>query len=151
MCVSAKPWWWKPLWISILLSTIALGVVDYFLFHSPLERVAGELVLTFLMIGFAYYIRIKPSRKVNRGVYIGLGFSPIGFGLWLLYVYSGISRFLTTLGPWGSLASMLLFPTPYIMGAFIGDWIGKRRNYRLPLSLGDEPTRPRERSTEEVR
>jgi len=144
MCLSAKPWWWKPLWISTLLSTIALGVVNYLLFHSPLERVAGGLAITFLMIGFAYYIRIKPSRKVNRGVYILLGFSPIGFCLWLLYAFSGIGRFLTTLGPWGSLVSMLLFPIPYIIGAFIGDWIGKRRNYRLPLSLGDTPTQAKE-------
>ena len=108
------------------------------------ERVAGGLAITFLMIGFAYYIRIKPSRKVNRGVYILLGFSPIEFCLWLLYAFSGIGRFLTTLGPWGSLVSMLLFPIPYIIGAFIGDWIGKRRNYRLPLSLGDTPTRAKE-------
>jgi hypothetical protein len=144
MCLSAKPWWWKPLWIATLLSTIALGVVNYLLFHSPLERVAGGLAITFLMIGFAYYIRIKPSRKVNRGVYILLGFSPIGFCLWLLYAFSGIGRFLTTLGPWGSLVSMLLFPIPYIIGAFIGDWIGKRRNYRLPLSLGDTPTQAKE-------
>jgi len=144
MSVSDKPWWWKPLWIYLLLSTIALGVVNYFLFHIPLERVAGGLALTFLMIGFAYYIRIRPSRKVNRGVYIFLGFSPIGFGLWLLYVYSGISGFLTTLGPLGALVSMLLFPIPYIIGMFIGDWIGKRRNYRLPLSLGEEIMRARE-------
>jgi len=39
---------------------------------------------------------------------------------------------------------MLLFPIPYIIGMFIGDWIGKRRNYRLPLSLGEETMRARE-------
>jgi hypothetical protein len=134
--VSAKPWWWNPLWVTTLLSTGAVGVASYFLFHVPIGRVAGGLAMTLVMIGVSYYIRIKPSRKVNRGVYILLGFSPIGFGLWLLYVFSGIGRFLTTLGPWGSLASMLLFPIPFIIGVFIGDWIGKQRNYRLPLSLG---------------
>ncbi|MCW3990268.1 MAG: hypothetical protein NWE88_09360 [Candidatus Bathyarchaeota archaeon] len=97
---------------------------------------AGALAITLLAIGFAYYIRIKPSRRVNRGLYIFLGFSPIGFCLWLLYAFSGIGLFLTTLGPLGSLTSMLFFPIPFIMGVFIGDWIGKRRNYRLPLSLG---------------
>jgi len=134
--VSAKPWWWKPLWVTTMLSTGAVGVASYFLFHIPLERVAGALAITLLAIGFAYYIRIKPSRKVNRGLYIFLGFSPIGFCLWLLYAFSGIGLFLTTLGPLGSLTSMLLFPIPFIIGVFIGDWIGKRRNYRLPLSLG---------------
>ena len=136
--MSAKPWWWKLLWVTTLLSTGAVGVASYFLFHIPLERGAGALAITLLAIGFAYYIRIKPSRKVNRGLYIFLGFSPIGFCLWLLYVYSGISGFLTTLGPLGALTSMLFFPIPYIVGAFIGDWIGKRRNYRLPLSLREE-------------
>jgi len=81
---------------------------------------------------------------MNRGLYILLGFSSIGFCLFLLYIFSGIGRFLNTLGPWGSLASMLLFPIPFIIGVFIGDWIGKRRNYRLPLGLGEETMRARE-------
>ena len=142
--MSVKHWWWKPLWVATLLLTIAVGVVDYFLFHVPIGKVAGALAITLLSIGFAYYIRIKPSIKVNRGVYILLGFSPIGFCLWLLYVYSGISGFLTTLGPLGALTSMLLFPIPYIIGMFIGDWIGKRRNYRLLLSLGEETMHAKE-------
>ena len=143
MCVSAKPWWWKPLWVTTLLLTGAVGVASYFLFHVPIGRVAGGLAMTLVMIGVSYYIRIKPSRKVNRGVYILLGFSPIGFCLFLLYVFS-VGRFLNTFGPWGHLASMLLFPIPFIVGVFIGDWIGKRRNYRLPLSLGEETMHARE-------
>ena len=142
--MSAKPWWWKLLWVTTLILTIAVGAASYFLFHVPIGRVAGALAITLLAIGFAYYIRIKPSRKVNRGLYILLGFSPIGFCLWLLYAFSGIGLFLTTLGPLGSLASMLLFPIPFIIGVFIGDWIGKRRNYRLPLSLGEETRHVRE-------
>jgi hypothetical protein len=116
-----KPWWWKPIWIAILLSTTALYVVNFLLFHFPLERVVGGLVLTFIMISSAYYIRIKPSKRVSRGLYILLGFSPIGFSLWLVYAFSGVGRFLTILGPLGSLASMLLFPVPYVIGVFIGD------------------------------
>jgi len=131
----SRPRWWKLLWIAVVLMTLASGVAGYFLFQVRLERLIGGIVLTLLMIGFAYYIRVRPSMKVNRAIYILLGISPIGFSLWILYAVSGIGRFLTTLGPWGSLASMLLFPIPYIIGAFIGDWIGKRRNYRLPLSF----------------
>jgi ABC-type uncharacterized transport system permease subunit len=62
----SKPRWWKPLWMAVLLTTIASGVVGYFLLHVPLERTVGGVALTFLMVGFTYYIRIRPSRKVNK-------------------------------------------------------------------------------------
>ena len=149
----SKPWWWKPLWISILLSTIALGVVDYFLFHIPLERVAGALAITLLAIGCSYYIRIRPSRRVNRVLYISLGacitFLAVLFGNASVFLVTGLPPIPTYLGPWLSFI-VVMIASP-IAGAFIGDRIGKRRNYRLPLSLGDKPTRPRERSAEGVR
>ena len=129
----SKPRWWKPLWIGVLLTTIASGVVGYFLLHVPLERMVGGVALTFLMIGFSYYIRVRPSMEVNRAIYILFGITPIGFGLWIVYALSGIGRLLTThLGSWPSF--IVAFTVPYIIGAFIGDWIGKRRNYLLPLS-----------------
>jgi len=144
--VSAKPWWWKPLWVTTMLSTGAVGAASYFLFHIPLERVAGALAITLLAIGFAYYIRIKPSMKVNRATYIMLGI----FGTFLVTLFGGgfIIQAIdsppipTYLGPWLSFI-VLMIASP-IAGAFIGDWIGKRRNYRLPLSLGDTPTRVEE-------
>lgn len=133
-----KPRWWKHLWIAVLLTTIASGVVGYFFLRVPLERTVGGVALTFLIIGFAYYIRIKrnlwlrPSMKMNRGLYVLLGISPIGFGLWVVLCLSGLGRLLTNyLGVWPSL--IISFTVPYIIGAFIGDWIGRRRNYRLPL------------------
>jgi len=111
---SSKPWWWKPLWIGVTLSTIVLGFVNFFLWHIPIERGVVAVTLTLLCIGVSYYIRVRPSVKVNRAIYIWFGITPIGFGLWILYAVSGIGRFLTTLGPWGSLASMLLFPVPIL-------------------------------------
>jgi len=130
---SSKPWWWKPLWIVTLLLTIASGVAGFFLLDVPLARAVGGVALTFFCIGIAYYIRIRPSVKVNRAIYILFGITPIGFGLWILLAISGIGRFLTThLGPLPSF--IVAFTIPYIIGAFIGDWIGRRRNYRLPLS-----------------
>jgi hypothetical protein len=129
----SKPWWWKPLWIAVLLITIASEVVGYFLSHVPLERLVGVVALTFLCIGIAYYIHFRPSMKVNRVIYVLLGITPIGFGLWILLAISGIGRFLTT--HLGTVPSFIVaFTIPYIIGAFIGDWIGRRRNYRLPLS-----------------
>jgi len=128
-----KPWWWKPLWIATILAAIAFGVAGYFLLDVPLARAVGGVALTFLCMGFAYYIRVRPSIKVNRSLYILLGITPIGFGLWILYALSGIGMFVTThFGAWTSL--IISFTVPYAIGAFIGDWIGKRRNYILPLT-----------------
>lgn len=129
----SKPGWWRPLWIAVLVMTIALGMAGHFLLHAPLERVVGGVALTFLCIGIAYYIRVRPSMRVNRIVYILFGITPIGFVLWIFLAVSGIGRWLTNnLGGWPSF--IVCFTVPYIIGAFIGDWIGKRRNYRLPLT-----------------
>ncbi len=127
-----KPWWWKLLWIITLLATIVSGAAGYFLLGIPLERAAGGVALTFICIGFAYYIRVRPSLTVNRALYILLGITPLGFSLMMLYVVSGIGSFIAAhLGP---VPNLIGFIVPYVVGAFIGDWIGKRRNYILPLS-----------------
>ena len=129
----SKPWWWKSLWAGVLLIAVALGAVGYFILNTPLEQVLGGTALTFLLIGIAYYIRVKPSLSVSRAIYILVGISPIGFGLWVLLSISGVGRLMTDyLGVWPSL--LIGFTVPFIVGAFIGDWIGRRRNYRLPLS-----------------
>ena len=100
--------------------------------HIPLERALTGVGLAFLCTGIAYYIRVKPSRRVNKGAYIPLGISPIGFTLWIVYVLTIGRQATNYLGVWPSL--ILGFTVPYVIGAFIGDWIGKRRNYRLPFS-----------------
>ena len=130
----SKPRWWKPLWIAVLLTTIASGVVGYFLLHVPVERAVSAVALTFVCIGIAYYIRVRPSMRVNRALYILLGITPIGFILWVIWAVSGIGRLITNMV--GALPSLLIsWIVCYGIGAFIGDWIGKRRNYRLPLSI----------------
>jgi hypothetical protein len=130
-----RPRWWRPLWLAVLVITAISIAVSFFIQRVPLEIVLGAAALTFLMIGIAYYIRIRPSMKVNRAIYIWIGITPIGFGLWIVFiVLSGVGLFLTTyLGPGPGLIVGLI--VPLTIGAFIGDWIGKRRNYRLPLSL----------------
>ena len=123
--------------MAVLIATIASGVAGYLLLHIPqyaLVAFVTGVAVSFLCVGIAYYIRIKPSRRVNRGIYILLGVSPIGFVLWIVLALSGVGRLLTNyLGVWPSL--IIGFTVPYIIGAFIGDWIGKRRSYRLPLSI----------------
>jgi hypothetical protein len=127
-----KPRWWKPYWIVLLLVTIALGFAYYLFLHVPLERAIGLLVFAVLCIGIAYYIRAKPSMKINRAIYILLGISPIGFGLSMAWAFT-IGRYITNfLGRWGFFVGLIV---PCIIGAVIGDWIGKKVNYRIPLFL----------------
>ena len=128
---ASKPIWWKPLWIATLLLTLVTGVIGYFILHVPIERATSALVLAFVCIGIAYYIRVKPSIRVNRALYILLGITPMGFALSVAYVLV-IGRYMTDwLGGWFNIIVTIGI---IITGAFIGDWIGKRRNYQLPLS-----------------
>lgn len=128
---ASKPQWWKPLWIAILLLTLVTGVINYFILHAPVEDVTSALVFAFVCIGIAYYIRVKPSFRVNRALYILLGITPMGFVLSVAYVLV-IGRYMTDwLGGW---FNIIVIVGILITGALIGDWIGRRRNYQLPLS-----------------
>jgi hypothetical protein len=132
----SKSWWWKPLWIITVLATIASAVAGYFLSDVSLARAIGGVALTFLCIGIAYYIRVRPSMKVNRAIYILLGggvtfWIIFGGGAFIIWA-TGLPPPTHYLGPWITL--ILVQIAPWIIGAFIGDWIAKRRNYLLPLS-----------------
>jgi drug/metabolite transporter (DMT)-like permease len=128
-----KPSWWKPFWMALVAVAVIFVVINYFIFHYPLSSVIGGLAIALLGIGAAYYIRVRPSLKVNRVVYIFLGCGISVVLLIVVYGISGLGRWVTdTLGAWPSLIVGYAVFVP--MGIGIGDWIGKRRNYQLPLS-----------------
>lgn len=133
---SSKPWWWKPLWIVTLLLAIASGVADFFFLDGSLARAIGGVALTFLAMGFAYYIRVRPSITVNRALYIIGGAGVSGFivlwGSYFIFKATGLPSPSNYLG--SDISFILFIIAPWIIGAVIGDWIGKRRNYILPLS-----------------
>ena len=128
-----KPRWWRPLWIASLIGIFISALVLFLSGYVPLERMILGLVISFLCIGVAYYIRVKPSMKVNRALYVLLGITPIGFSLWMVLALSGLGRWLTNMV--GAFPSLIIGWVVCLgIGALIGDWIGKRRNYQLPLS-----------------
>ena len=133
---SSKPWWWKPLWIGTLLLAIASGIASFFLLDVSLARAIAGVALTFLGIGAAYYIRIRPSIKLNRAIYIIFGASAAGvivqFGSMFIFTATGLPPPHNFLGFWEIISIFMIAPN--LTGALIGDWIGKRRNYILPLS-----------------
>ncbi len=128
-----KPRWWKPLWIAVVAVNVAWILFGFFILQYPIERVALLTLFTFFCLGFAYYIRVRPSLKVNRTLYVLLGITPIGFAIWIVFAISGLGRWLTnTVGAFPSL--LIGWAVCLSIGALIGDWIGKKRNYQLPLS-----------------
>jgi hypothetical protein len=68
-----------------------------------------------------------------------LGTFGIGFLLWIaqwkVLEVIGIYRLLYNLsGGQDTPIPIISFIACYIIGAFLGDWIGKKVNYRIPLS-----------------
>lgn len=129
-----KPRWWKPFWVAIILANLAwIIIVFYFIFRYPVERIVLLTFLAFFCIGIAYYMRVHPSMKVNRALYILLGVTPIGLCIWIVTGLLGLSRLLINIV--GPLPSLIITWTVCLgIGAFIGDWIGKKRNYKVPLT-----------------
>ena len=131
---SSKPRWWKPFWILMPISMVGSGVFSYFFLHSDFVRIIIYEIIFSIALGIAYYIRVKPSMRVNKAVYTLLGF-PIGFGLYLLYGLTGMSRLLISLGSWWIWLNIIILIILLVIGGFIGNWIGKKRDYRLPMSF----------------
>ncbi|XHH10397.1 MAG: hypothetical protein ACFCUE_07150 [Candidatus Bathyarchaeia archaeon] len=124
-----KPWWWKPLWIVSALGIIISALI-FSLFGLAPERILLGAVIAFLGLGAAYYIRVRHSLKINRAVYVCLGIG-IGSIMWMIYALSGVGLLVVNLiGVYPALIINFVF---YIVGALIGDWIGKKRNYQVPL------------------
>jgi drug/metabolite transporter (DMT)-like permease len=129
-----QPNWLKPYWIALTVSALAIGALSYFYLNAPLERVIASTVLILLSISLGYYIRVKPNVKINRAMYIGLGAVVLGFVLWLALALildvAGVPRTISRNGLMFGLPSLIVC---YIVGGYIGDLIGKKRDYRLPL------------------
>jgi hypothetical protein len=127
----SKPSWWKPLW-SISALGIVLSAFALFLVGFALDRVILGMVFAFTCLGIAYYIRVRPSLKINRLVYVCLGIG-IGWVVWVIYALSGAGLAVyEAIGAYPALSVNFIF---YIAGAVLGDQIGKKREYLLPLSI----------------
>ena len=129
-----KPNYWKRFWIAVIISYFGSLVFSLILFQIYFVRILFWGIIFGIVIGFAYYIRIKPSIKLNKVIYILFGVTPIGFGLWLIYGLTGMSRYLISLGSWYIWLNIIIMVSIFVIGGFIGNWLGKKREYRLPFS-----------------
>ena len=123
----------KSYWIT-LTAIIVVALLGYgFLMNIAMQKLALIMVTVLTVIGFACYIRIKPSTLTNkaRATYIFVGAVFIGFSIWaamlLLSNATGLGgQVSNSLGDQFFItASQIIF---LVVGAFIGELIGKNRN-----------------------
>jgi hypothetical protein len=131
-----KPRWWKrsvrSYWfIFVLLPFAVISAVLGALFLqgvTALAEILRYVVISSVLIAFAYYIRKTNSLKVWRTVWVLFG--ACGIGTLIAGVISVVfaKTLILYLGPGPSL--LLTFVTAITVGALLGDYIGKRRDYR---------------------
>ncbi|MHA1927909.1 MAG: hypothetical protein ACTSV2_04920 [Candidatus Thorarchaeota archaeon] len=129
-----KPQWWyrsvRSYWFFMGCVSIVSSIIIYSLMIN-LGIMPPEYLLSIIMgvpmLVFSYYIRTIATKKMWRVIFIILGAGGIGFwclALPIALLFGPIIR-LTPL--W--LRFLLTMFLPIAMGAYIGDWVGKRRDY----------------------
>jgi DNA-binding transcriptional ArsR family regulator len=125
-------------WLVLIVASVILSILTGYFLRIPLERQAIILTILLLSSGFAFYIRIKPTKSGNRAFYISVGALCIGTLLWFLItsliLFSGLRwQIVDSTGNFGDdftvLTTLIIC---WIVGGFIGDFIGKKRDYNLP-------------------
>jgi len=121
-------YYWITLAVTILVFTVVLG-------YSIQISVGKELLMLgsiFSLIGLAFYIGFKPSENYDkRATFFFVGASIVGFSIWALMVLSFnasgvIAQISSSVGiDFFAITSLIIC---LILGAFIGDLIGKNRD-----------------------
>jgi hypothetical protein len=134
-----KPQWWKrsvwSFWLSVGVVSFATMIILYIIMINfgilPPTQLFLGLVVGIPMYALSYYFRSVATKKMWRAVFILLGSCGIGFWFILLPLTVLLNVFipLGSLLPWW-LGMHLLTVPPLVLGGFIGNWIGKRRDYR---------------------
>jgi hypothetical protein len=124
-------YYWISLAATILVFTFALGYIIQMSEEKELLMLGSVLSV----IGLAFYIGYKPSVNYDkRATFFFVGASIIGFGIWALMVLS-----LNALGVLVQISSLIgdnffvitSLTICLVLGAFIGDFIGKNREIVL--------------------
>jgi DNA-binding HxlR family transcriptional regulator len=125
-----KPIWFKPYWITMVVATIVVSVTLPITLNIPLGTAVLILILALDMEGLASYVLFEPSLSLIRVMYILAGV-PIGSLLWFVFTAFSFSGFRF----WANEDFVFVFGSIvacFGIGALIGDFIGRLRNYKGP-------------------
>ena len=131
-----KPQWWKrsvrSFWLFMGVVSFAIMIIFYVIVIGygilPPPQLVLAVAVGIPMYAMSYYLRTVATERMWRAVFIMLGAGGIGF--WCLIVPSVFlfAPFFRSI-PWWIGQPLLTIPS-VVIGAFIGDRIGKKRNYR---------------------
>jgi len=134
-----KPQWWKrsvrSFWLSVGVVSFATMIILYVIMINfgilPPTQLFLGVAVGIPMYAFSYYFRSVATKRMWRAIFILLGSCGIGFWFILLPLTVLLRAFipLGILLPWWLGMPFLMIP-PLIIGGLIGDWFGKRRDYR---------------------
>lgn len=128
----------KTLWIFCSVTFTITALITAYLLNAPIYRVVTALVAAQVLAAFLYYIQVKPE-KTGRIFWIAVGVGVIGGVFWfLLQVFMMMSglrwQLAMATGDVGSdLFLLISLIVLWSLGGFVGDWIGKKRNYKVLL------------------
>jgi NO-binding membrane sensor protein with MHYT domain len=119
----------KSYWVMLaVVMAVAVSIAGYMLNLSPLG-IAVLMVPVILLIGLIGFIRVTPSMLSisRRATFLFVGASVIGFGIWAAMMLALMATNLLTNvfgDPFFIMPSLIAF---LIIGAFIGELLGRNR------------------------
>lgn len=129
---------WKTYWIIGAINLTIIALITGYVLNLPLHRLIIAIVAAQVLSAFTYYIRAK-AIVTGRIFYIIVGIGGIGGFFWfilqLFMMQTGFRLQLVNLtGYIGddlfAVISLIIF---WVLGGFVGDWIGKKRKYKVLL------------------
>lgn len=131
----------KVIWLICSMTFTLLAFILWYALNAPIYRLIYVLIVAQVGSAFLYYIRAKPE-KTGRIFWITLGITVLGGVFWLLLqaLMKETGFRLQLLGLVGTagddLFALISLVVLWSLGGFVGDWIGKKRKYKVLLFNG---------------